>query len=73
MERRRISVSKVEQIEKRIENLSPEDLAQFRGWFLHYDSRVWDHQITADSQAGRLDSLIAEAFADYAAGEAREL
>jgi hypothetical protein len=73
MERRRISMSKVEQIEKRIESLSPEDLAQFRAWFLHYDSRVWEHQITVDSQAGKLDSLIAEAFADYEAGKAREL
>jgi hypothetical protein len=66
-------VSEVEQIEKRIEGLSPEDLARFRAWFLEYDARAWDHEIEADSKAGKLDGLIAEAFADYEAGKAREL
>jgi hypothetical protein len=66
-------MSEVEQIEKQIEGLSREDLANFREWFLEYDAAVWDQQIEADSQAGRLDSLIAEATADYEAGKAREL
>jgi hypothetical protein len=66
-------MSEVEQIEKRIEGLSHEDLADFRAWFLQFDASIWDQQIETDSSAGRLDALIAEATADYKAGKAREL
>ena len=66
-------MSEVEQLEKQIEGLSPEDLAKFRSWFLEFDARVWDQQIEADSEAGKLDSLLAEALAEYKSGKAREL
>ena len=66
-------MSEVEQIERRIEGLPPEDLAEFRAWFLEYDARVWDRQIEADSKAGRLDGMIAEALAEYKAGKAHDL
>ncbi len=66
-------MSEVEQLEKQIEKLSPEDLASFRAWFLEFDARVWDAQIEADVKAGKLKGLIAEALADYKAGKAREL
>jgi hypothetical protein len=66
-------MSEVEQLENRIQNLSPEELAKFRAWFLEFDARVWDTQIEADLKAGKLSGLIAEALADYKAGKAREL
>jgi hypothetical protein len=66
-------MSEVEQLENRIQNLSPEELAKFRAWFLEFDARVWDKQIEADLKAGKLSGLIAEALADYKAGKAREL
>jgi len=66
-------MSEVEQLEQRIEKLSPEDLAIFRAWFLEFDARLWDAQIEADAKAGKLDGLINEALADYRAGKAREL
>jgi hypothetical protein len=66
-------MSEVEQLEQRIGNLSPQDLAKFRAWFLEFDARVWDEQIEADAKAGKLDHLVAEALADYKAGKAREL
>ena len=66
-------MSEVEQLEKRIESLSPEDLAEFRAWFVEFDARVWDQQIEADSKAGRLDRLVSEALAEYREGKAREL
>jgi hypothetical protein len=66
-------MSEVEQIEKRIEGLSRDDLANFREWFLDFDAAVWDRQIEADSEAGKLDSLITEATADHAAGKVRDL
>jgi hypothetical protein len=67
-----VPLSEVEQLEKQIEKLSPEDLASFRAWFLEFDARVWDAQIEADVKAGKLKGLIAEALADYKAGKARE-
>jgi hypothetical protein len=66
-------MTEVEQLERGIENLTPEQLAKFRAWFLEFDARVWDQQIEADAKAGKLDGLIAEALADYKAGKAREL
>ncbi len=66
-------MSEIEQLEQRIESLSPQDLARFRVWFLEFDARVWGAQIEADTKAGKLDGLINEALADYKAGKAREL
>lgn len=66
-------MSELQQIERRIEQLSPKELAEFRSWFVEFDARVWDDKIAADLDAGRLDNLIAEALADYKAGKAREL
>jgi hypothetical protein len=66
-------MSEIEQLEQKIESLSPEDLAKFRTWFLEFDARLWDAQIEADAKAGKLDGLINEALADYKAGKAREL
>jgi hypothetical protein len=32
-------VSEVEQLEQRIQNLSPQELAMFRAWFVEFDAR----------------------------------
>ena len=37
-------MSEVEQFEKRVNSLPPEDLAKFRAWFIEFDARVWDEQ-----------------------------
>jgi hypothetical protein len=66
-------MSEVEQLEQRIESLSPQDFARLRAWFVEFDARVWDLQIEADAKAGKLDGLITKAMADYKAGKAREL
>ena len=66
-------MTEVEQLEKKVRGLSPGDLAEFRAWFIEFDSRVWDERIEADLKAGKLDGLIAEALAEYKAGKAREL
>ena len=66
-------MTEIEQLGKRIQNLSPEQLARFRAWFIEFDAQVWDRQIEADLKAGKLDRLIEEARADYKAGKAREI
>jgi len=52
-------MGKIEKIEQEVQALSPDELAQFRAWFLEYDWAVWDGQIERDAQAGRLDALAA--------------
>ena len=66
-------INHVERLEKKVQSLSPQELAEFRAWFIEVDARVWDEQIEADLKAGKLDGLIAEALAEYKAGKAREL
>ena len=66
-------MSDIEQIEQSIQGLSPEELAQFRAWFVEFDARVWDKQIEDDQRTGKLEKLVAEGRADYKAGKARGL
>jgi hypothetical protein len=66
-------MSKLEDLEKGVESLPPEELSKFRAWFVEFDHRAWDKQIEADSRAGKLDKLAAQALGDYKAGKARKL
>lgn len=66
-------MSELEEIEQRIRKLPPEELTKFRAWFFEFDHLLWDRQIEADSKAGKLDKLAAQALADYKAGKAREV
>ena len=59
----------VEKLERQIKDLSPEDLAAFRKWFLAYDWEVWDRQLEQDVAAGKLDALAEKALRDHAAGK----
>lgn len=63
----------VEIVEKQVKELSLRELAQFRHWFVKYDSDAWDEQIEADAAAGKLDALAKEAIAEYEAGIALEI
>jgi hypothetical protein len=60
-------MGKIEKIEQEIQALSPDELAQFRAWFLEYDWALWDRQLERDAEAGRLDDLAAKAVRDHAA------
>lgn len=66
-------MSKVEKIEQEIQALSPEELAQFRVWFLEYDWSAWDRQLERDVRAGKLDDLAEKALRDHAAGKTKPL
>jgi len=59
----------VEKLERQIKDLSPEELAAFRKWFLAYDWEVWDRQLEQDVAAGKLDALAEKALRDHAAGK----
>ena len=66
-------MSPVETIERQIEQLSPEELARLREWFVNFDAAVWDRQFEADVQAGKLDSLAERALRAHAAGRSTKL
>jgi hypothetical protein len=66
-------MSELEDLEKRIRSLPPEELAKFRAWFVEFDHALWDTQIESDAKAGKLDHLLNEALADYKAGKARKI
>jgi hypothetical protein len=68
-----MAMTKLEKLEKSIEELAPEELVRFREWFVEFEAKIWDAQIEHDAKAGRLDSLIAEALEEYRAGKAREI
>ena len=65
-------MTKIEDIEKAVEQLSSEELAKFGAWFEEFDARVFDAKIERDAKAGKLDRLIAEARADHDAGRREE-
>jgi hypothetical protein len=66
-------MTKVESIEREVENLSPEELAAFRAWFVEWDWQAWDREIERDAAEGRLDRFAAEALAEIERGETTEL
>jgi len=66
-------MGKVERIEEEVLALSPEELAQFRAWFLEHDWAAWDRQFERDVRAGRLDDLARKALRDHATGKTTPL
>jgi hypothetical protein len=62
-------MGRVESIEQQVQALSPEELAQFRAWFLEFDWAVWDRQIERDVRAGKLDAIAERARRDHTSGK----
>jgi hypothetical protein len=65
-------MSRIDDIQKAVEQLSPEELARFREWFDEFEARLFDERIERDAKAGKLDKLAAEASANYDAGLCEE-
>ena len=55
----------ITELEKAVTQLSEEELIRFRAWFDEYYAQMWDKQIEADVQAGRLDDLLVEVEDEY--------
>jgi hypothetical protein len=64
---------KVEEIEKEISQLPPDQLREFRAWYDKFDSDAWDRQIEEDIKWGKLDALADMAVADHKAGKSKKL
>jgi hypothetical protein len=63
----------IEDIEKAIAELSPQELVEFRAWFEQFEAERFDARIANDAAGGRLDRLAEEALADHRAGRVRDL
>ena len=66
-------MTKIQSLEKAIEQLPPRELAEFRRWFAQFDAAAWDARIEADAAEGRFDGLAKEALAEYQTGKTREI
>jgi hypothetical protein len=63
----------IEDLEKAVSKLPPDQLAKFRDWFDAFDAARFDSKIEHDAKAGKLDRLAEQALADFREGRAREL
>ena len=55
-------MANITKIQEEILALSETDYQQLKQWLNELDKDEWDRQIEADSNAGKLDFLIAEAL-----------
>ncbi len=64
---------KLEEIKASIESLPEDEYDQFRRWFSEKDWQKWDEQIEEDSESGKLDILVEEAFNEKQTAKLRKL
>jgi hypothetical protein len=66
-------MTKIEEIEGAVKELSTEELSAFRAWFSEFDADAWDRQFEADVKSGKLDALAERAQRDHSAGRSTDL
>lgn len=60
------------EIEKAVDELSPEELTKLAAYIVRHDMLAWDSQIEEDAAAGKLDFLFEEAERERVAGKLRD-
>ncbi|MGA3187247.1 MAG: hypothetical protein ABSF22_09050 [Bryobacteraceae bacterium] len=66
-------MSKIEQIEFAVKELSTAELSAFRAWFSEFDADAWDRQFEADVKSGKIDALVERALRDHSSGRSTDL
>jgi hypothetical protein len=61
-------MTRIEDIEKAVAELAPEEPARCRAWFEEFDARPFDEKIECDAKADKLDKRADEARANHEAG-----
>jgi hypothetical protein len=61
-------MTKIEQIQSSIEQLSAEEIAELRERLEERDARLFDERIERDAKSGKLDKFAAEARSNLKAG-----
>ena len=65
-------MSTIAEIERAIEQLSPDELAVLREWLAERDAAQWDRQFEEDVAAGRLDAMAEEAIRELREGRSTD-
>jgi hypothetical protein len=63
----------IEDLEKAVAKLPPDELARFRAWFEEFDAARFDQKIERDAKSGALERLAEQALDDVRKGRVREL
>ncbi len=63
----------VEELQKGIAKLAPDELARFRSWYERFDAALFDAKIEGDAENGALDRALAGSEEDFRAGRFREI
>jgi len=66
-------MSKIDELKAEIERLPREGVAEIFRWLSEKDWELWDKEIEADAQTGRLDFLVREARDEKAKGKLKDL
>lgn len=66
-------MTKLEKIENEISSLSNEDFRKLADWIAERREAMWDRQMEADAESGKLDALAGEALLAHRSGRTRPL
>ncbi|MBI5379675.1 MAG: hypothetical protein HZA23_05910 [Nitrospirae bacterium] len=66
-------MSKMDELKTEIERLPREEFSELVRWLSEKDWERWDKEIQADSEAGKLDFLVREAFNEKTMGTLKNL
>jgi hypothetical protein len=66
-------MSELAKIQHAVEQLSEDELKQFRAWFEELQAKLWDEQIERDFASGKLDARAEKWRADFKAGKVSDL
>jgi hypothetical protein len=61
----------IEDLEKAVATLPPDQFAEFRAWFEAFDAARFDQKIAREAEAGKFDTLANCAIDDFRKGRAR--
>jgi hypothetical protein len=66
-------MSKIQNIEREVQGLNPDEFQAFRKWFWEFDAQEWDRQFEKDALSGKLDSLAEAALKSFKSGHCSEI
>lgn len=66
-------MTRVESIQRQIEDLTREELASLREWLVEHDWAAWDREVEDDVAAGRLDKFAEEVLDEHRRGKTKAL
>lgn len=66
-------MTKLEQIEKSVAELSPEEFERFTAWFETLQTARWDRELSEDATSGALDELAERALSQFRSNRTRPL